>query len=164
MWLVFFSWCIVDGRQPHRILSTVSCIFSGAGVTEWMGRLYPRRFPREDVDFDSSAVSLCGEVNGWGKLSFSWGVINVLVRSTRKFMAISSNEAMMCQPSSHGSPAMGACSKQVVCHGILSRRKEHHYKKTYWTNRNKFEVVIQRVDINSTRIDPIHLGTIGRQR
>ena len=119
----------MDGRQPRRILSTVSCIFSGAGVTEWMGRLYPRRFPREDVDFDSSAVSLCGEVYSWGKLSFSWGVINVLFRSTRKFMAISFNEAMLCQPLSHGSPAMGACSKQVVCHWILSHRKEHHYKK-----------------------------------
>ena len=97
-------WTIPPGISPPS-----SASFRGAGATEGMGRIYPRSFPREDVDFDSSAVYLCGEVSGRGNLSFSCGVINVLFHSTRKFMAISSNEAMMCQPPSHGSsPAMGA--------------------------------------------------------
>ena len=63
-------------------------------------------------------------------MSFACGVVSVSLCSTLMYLVITSNEAM-CQPSSHGRPAMGACSNQVVCHGILSHQKKHHYKNSF---------------------------------
>ena len=51
----------------------------------------------------------------------------------------------------------------MLCYSLI---KKGQLQDTFlqWMNRNEFEVVIQRVDINSAQADPIHVGTIGRQR
>lgn len=115
----------------HSILSTIFCIFLGGGTTERMGRLCTQNFPREDWWFWF-----------WRCLHFWWSSWSreyvFCMRSSICFVVFYVNVfGDHIQPSSHGRPAMGACSNQVVCHGILSHRKEHHYKKSFGIEQSK---------------------------